>query len=186
MTFPRAVTGFSVVALLALVALAPLPASAGPTVLSTNLVCADVELGYDISIAQNSASGSANLSLTGAGNANLSLTIKASGLPPSTPAACAVLCVVDGIQELFEFEKFKPCGNTTAGGKLTHTATLLDFGGDPFNGGCLLPVPAVWVIPEEPEMGVMGVPSAPPLVVCAPGFGTFLSFPPPCLTDCTN
>lgn len=181
MTCTRAVTSFSAAALFALVALAPLPAVAGPTVLSASLVCADVDL-WGPTITQNSASGSANLSLTGAGNANLSLTIKASGLPPSTPAACAVLCVVDGILDLFEFEKFKPCGNTTAGGKLTHTATLLDFGGEPFNGGCLLPVPAVWVMPEEPMVTTVGA----PLVVCAPGFGTFLSFPPPCTTATAN
>jgi hypothetical protein len=169
MTFARAVTGFSAATLLALVALAPLPAVAGPTVYSADMVCANVTFG-PLMITQNLlASGHANLTLTGAGNANLSLTVKASGLPGSAPAACAVVCVVDGIQDLFDFAAFEPCGTITAGGKLTFTGTVVPFSDEPFQGGCLLPVPALLV--EDVDS----------LLLCTTGFGTFLQFPPPCV-----
>ena len=167
MTYARAITGFSAATLLALVALAPLPAVAGPTVYSADMVCIDVT--FDpLTISQNSASGHTNLTLTGAGNANLAMTIKASGLPANAPTACAVVCVIDGIQDLFESAAFEPCGTTTAGGKLNFTGTVVPFSNEPFQGGCLLPVPAL--LAEGPDS----------LIVCTTGFGTFLPFPPPC------
>jgi hypothetical protein len=138
------------------------------------MVCVDVDFG-PLTITQNTgAGGNANLALTGAGNANLALTVKASGLPPSSPALCALICVVDGIHEIFDLELFDPCGTTTAGGKLTHTGLIVPFSGEPFQGGCLLPVPAV------------AVQTMTDLVVCAPGFGTFLPFPQPCATCPAN
>ena len=185
MSVSRSLTALGAVTLLACAALAPPPATAGPVVLNANLVCADVSLGGSVPeelvtssvfggivIAQRNASGTGLLQLTGPGNSNLSLTVKMNGLPPSTPAACAAVCVVDGMIDLFDFAAFKPCGTTTAGGKLTFTGTVPFVSSDPFNGGCLLPIPAVWVKPQlVPEL-LAPVP-ADPLVVCAPGFGTF-------------
>lgn len=163
MRFRCAVTSIGVAVLLAFVVLGPLPAAAGPVVYQSNMVCADVDFGYGIEISQRDANATARLEKTGAGDSNLSLTIKSNGgLPPSAPVVCALVCVLDGFIDLFEFEKFKPCGTTTAGGKLTTTATLIDFDGEPFNGGCLLPVPAFWIFTYDE-----------PLVLCAPGFGLF-------------
>jgi hypothetical protein len=185
MAFTRALTGFTAVALLALAALVPLPATAGPTVYSSDMVCADVELGGPIvstptlptiSITQNlGASAKATLGLSGAGNANLSLTIKAQGLPPNSLPICAALCVVNGIIDLFAFEGFEPCGTVTAGGKLTFSGTVPFLPPSAFEGGCLLPVPALLVLPEEG-----------PVLACLPGFGEFeqvIIEPEPCLTD---
>jgi hypothetical protein len=194
MTFTRALTGFTAVALVALAALVPQPAAAGPTVYSSDMVCADVTFGGpivssvalpSISIIQNpDASAKATLGLTGAGNANLSLTIKAQGLPSGGFPICAAVCVVNGIIELFAFEGFAPCGTVTAGGKLTFSGTVPFLTPSEFEGGCLLPIPALLVIPEEVDPTSLNDVSG-QVLACLPGFGTFepvIIEPEPCVT----
>jgi hypothetical protein len=195
MTTTRALTGFTAVALLALAALVPVPAAAGPTVYSADMVCADVVFGGpvvesialpSISIIQNlGASAKSTLTLTGAGNANLSLTIKAQGLPPGGFPICAAVCVVNGIIELFAVEGFEPCGTITAGGKLTFTGTVPFLTPSEFESGCLLPIPALLVLPEVVPVSLDSVSGQ--VLACLPGFGQFepvIIEPEPCLTDC--
>lgn len=159
MTLARAATGLIAV-LVALVALAPLPASAAPLVYHTSLVCADVDLSGP-SVVQNAGGGIATLEL---GGPNVLVKFKANGLPASSPAACAVLCVVNGALDLFDFEIFSPCATTGPSGKLTFSGSV-PFAA--FEGGCLVPVMALLV------ESAVGFP-----VVCAPGFGTFDPFVP--------
>lgn len=164
MTFRRAANGF-IAALVALVALVPAPASAARLVSQSNLVCADVSES-PFSVVQNAASGSATLEVTN--NDILQVKFKGQGLPGNETVMCAVLCVVDGVLDLFDFEVFSPCGTTTSKGKFTFNGSV-PFGGSdpPFEGGCLLSV-AAFVVPSGPSS----------TVVCAPGFGTFEPFTP--------
>jgi hypothetical protein len=191
MMVTRAIPAIGVAALLAFLALGPRPAAAGPLVYQSNMACLDVF--FDpLTLSQGDATATAKIEQTGPGNANLLLTFKSNGgLPPNAPVVCGLLCVVDGdifmdfFEGLFDSRKFDPCGTTTAGGKLTATATLPDFAGDPFRGGCLVPIPAFWIIPEPP---IIKVPvEDDPLVVCAPGFGTFPGTltPSPCVASNT-
>jgi hypothetical protein len=194
MTFMRALTGLTAVAVLALVALVPHPAAAGPTVYSSDMVCANVDFGAppvssfaatSIIISQNpGASAKATLGLSGAGNANLSLTIKAQGLPAGSFPICAAVCVVNGIIDLFAVDGFAPCGTITAGGKLTFSDTVPFLSPSEFEGGCLLPIPALLVLPEIVPVSLDSVSGQ--VLACLPGFGEFETViidPEPCLTD---
>ena len=175
MSLARVVTGVIAV-LVAVLALAPLPASAGTQVYSSKMVCAAVNLGEPMvtlspvpgpSIVQTGGTGTSSLATT---PADVQVKITMSGLPGNSPVACLVACVVDGALDLFNLQVFEPCNaNTSAAGKFNFSANipLIDL-----NGGCLVPVVAIAVEPEEG-----------PLVVCAPGFGQFEPFAPPVCTS---
>ena len=128
MTLTRAAT--SLIAVLAVLGvLAPDPTRAAPTVYSSSLVCADITFDSCCAPGSTSAcsstcagsSGVASISQRAGVNANANLKLagdnlvvefKAVGLPASSPALCAVLCVVDGMLDLFDFAAFDPCGGT--------------------------------------------------------------------------
>lgn len=143
-----------------LVALGALPAAAGPSVYTANLVCADITFS-PFAVAQSPASGRGTLKLAGASDLNFTAEIKGQRLPPGADVFCAAICVLDGAIDLFEFEIYSPCGTTTAGGKFTYQETRPFVAGE-FDGGCLLPV-----------VGFITASATADLTLCAPGFGNF-------------
>jgi hypothetical protein len=168
MTFARAAAGF-IVALVTVVAFAPSAAWAvAGTVLQADLVCVNVTM-HPFSIIQSLDSTNGNLTMKLNAFNDLTVQFSAKGLPAGRDAQCAVLCVVDGVLDLFEFEAFVPCGTVRADGKLnvSQTVPLGDSFTDPFNGGCLLSIGA-FLVPASMNQAY----------VCAPGFGHFASFNP--------